>query len=280
MAKHTALAVAHPITAASIIAAAAGVTAVTTNRPDRKGRVAAVAMATAGLVLAPVLVGELPSASAHAGGADPAPEPTTASQPAVQPVAASTPTAATYKVVAGDTLSKIGAKLGKAWRDIASLNGISSPYVIQVNQVLRLPGAGAAPSQPAPAPASAASPAPAASTGKGAAAVSFAMAQVGDRYVYAGNGPGAWDCSGLTTAAWKSAGVSLPRTSAAQASAGTATTRANLVPGDLIVYFSPVSHVAMYIGNGQVVQAANEKYGVLVTAIDWAGPVTGYRHIG
>ncbi|SDN35322.1 NlpC/P60 family protein [Geodermatophilus siccatus] len=74
------------------------------------------------------------------------------------------------------------------------------------------------------------------SSGKGAAAVAFALAQRGDRYVYGGNGPNAWDCSGLTVAAWKQAGVNLPRTSKAQSTFGTSVSRANLQPGDLVFY--------------------------------------------
>lgn len=99
----------------------------------------------------------------------------------------------------------------------------------------------------------------------------------GDRYVYGANGPSSWDCSSLTQAAWKSAGVSLPRTSAAQASAGSATTRAALQPGDLVRY---PGHIAMYIGDGQVVHAVNKNVGLKVTSLDWNGTPTGYRHIG
>ncbi|WP_245700694.1 C40 family peptidase [Geodermatophilus siccatus] len=54
--------------------------------------------------------------------------------------------------------------------------------------------------------------------------------------MYGGNGPNAWDCSGLTVAAWKQAGVNLPRTSKAQSTFGTSVSRANLQPGDLVFY--------------------------------------------
>jgi peptidoglycan DL-endopeptidase CwlO len=224
--------------------------------------------------------------------------------PAVAPAAASTPApaaqpSATYTVKAGDTIARIAKAQGMRWDTLAELNGVKSPFVIYPGQVLKLSGSPAtepvhtsrderpAPAAAAaPAPAAAAAPAPAAvaaaSSSRAATAVAHALAQKneGDRYVYGANGPSSWDCSSLTQAAWAKAGVSLPRTSKAQASAGTATSRASLVPGDLVVYFSPVSHVAMYIGNGQVVQALNSNAGLKVTNIDYAGKVTGYRHIG
>jgi peptidoglycan DL-endopeptidase CwlO len=128
----------------------------------------------------------------------------------------------------------------------------------------------AAPSAPS-APASA----PAAS-GRAAAAVQYAMAQVGDAYVYGAAGPSAFDCSGLTMMAWQQAGVSLPHSSSAQMSSGTPVSQSQLQPGDLVFYYSPVSHVGMYIGNGMIVHAANPSVGVEVsplTSMPLAGAV-------
>lgn len=94
-------------------------------------------------------------------------------------------------------------------------------------------------------------------SGKGQIAVDFAMAQLGDPYVYGGNGPDVWDCSGLTVAAWRQAGVSLPRSSSSQISAGTRVSTSNLQPGDLVFYYSPISHVGIYIGGGDIVHATH-----------------------
>jgi cell wall-associated NlpC family hydrolase len=80
--------------------------------------------------------------------------------------------------------------------------------------------------------------------------------------VYGAAGPSAYDCSGLTMAAWGSAGVSLPHSSSAQMGYGTPVSVSALQPGDLVFYYSPVSHVAMYIGNGMIVHAANPSQGV------------------
>ena len=99
-------------------------------------------------------------------------------------------------------------------------------------------------------------------------AVNTALAQVGDLYVYGATGPNSFDCSGLTGFAYKAAGISIPRTSKAQSGFGTPVSKANLQPGDLVFFYSPVSHVAMYIGNGQIVHALNSSKPVQVMKLD------------
>jgi cell wall-associated NlpC family hydrolase len=100
--------------------------------------------------------------------------------------------------------------------------------------------------------------------GRAKLAIDYAMAQVGDAYVYGAAGPDAFDCSGLTMMAWAQAGVSLPHSSSAQFGSGTRVSESQLQPGDLVFYYSPISHVGMYIGNGMIVHAANPGSGVLV----------------
>jgi cell wall-associated NlpC family hydrolase len=112
-----------------------------------------------------------------------------------------------------------------------------------------------------------ATPPPAPSSGRGAAAVSFALAQVGDAYVYGATGPDAWDCSGLTMGAWAAAGVSIPHSSSMQTGVGPSVSTSALQPGDLVFYYSPISHVALYIGNGQVVHAPNPSSSVEVVPL-------------
>ncbi len=96
----------------------------------------------------------------------------------------------------------------------------------------------------------------------------FALAQVGDAYVYGAAGPDAWDCSGLTMAAWQAAGISLPHQSQMQMSQGTPVAISELQPGDIVAYYSPISHVGMYIGNGQLVHAANPSSPVEIVPVD------------
>ena len=102
-------------------------------------------------------------------------------------------------------------------------------------------------------------------SGRAAAAVNYAMAQVGDSYVYGAAGPDSFDCSGLTMMAWAQAGVSLPHSSSAQYGSGSRVSADALQPGDLVFYYSPISHVGMYIGNGMIVHAANPGTGVVVS---------------
>lgn len=104
-------------------------------------------------------------------------------------------------------------------------------------------------------------------SGRAAAAIEYAMAQVGDAYVYGAAGPSAFDCSGLTMMAWAQAGVALPHSSSAQYSSGPRVAASDLQPGDLVFYYSPISHVGMYIGNGMIVHAANPGTGVVVSAL-------------
>ncbi len=104
-------------------------------------------------------------------------------------------------------------------------------------------------------------------SGRAAAAVQYAMAQVGDAYVYGAMGENAFDCSGLTMRAWAQAGVSLPHSSSAQFSSGPRIAASDLQPGDLVFYYSPISHVGMYIGNGMIVHAANPGTGVAVAGL-------------
>lgn len=115
--------------------------------------------------------------------------------------------------------------------------------------------------------------------GNAAAAIKFAMSQVGDAYVFGAAGPNAWDCSGLMMVAWAQAGVSLPHSSRMQSGMGTPVSISALQPGDLVFYYSPVSHVGMYIGNGLLVHAANPGAGVKVSPVNEM-PITGARRVG
>ena len=97
-------------------------------------------------------------------------------------------------------------------------------------------------------------------------AVNTALAQVGDRYVWGGAGPNTFDCSGLTMYAYKAAGIALPHSSRLQATKGKAVSRAALKPGDLLFFYSPISHVGMYIGGGKMVHAST--YGQPVKVVN------------
>jgi cell wall-associated NlpC family hydrolase len=90
---------------------------------------------------------------------------------------------------------------------------------------------------------------------RGSIALKFALAQVGDVYVWAAAGPTRWDCSGLTMRSFQKAGVSLPHSSRIQVRYGKNIQISSLKPGDLLFFGKPISHVSMYMGGGKMVQA-------------------------
>ncbi|MFI5683566.1 NlpC/P60 family protein [Streptomyces sp. NPDC051636] len=114
-----------------------------------------------------------------------------------------------------------------------------------------------------PAPGSVAAP-----DSRAAAAVAYAYQKLGSPYVWGATGPHAFDCSGLAQAAYRSAGISLPRTTYAQITAGRRVSRSELAPGDLVFFYSGISHVGIYVGNGQMIHAPNPSAPVRLAPID------------
>ncbi|MGA5106291.1 NlpC/P60 family protein [Streptomyces cellulosae] len=103
---------------------------------------------------------------------------------------------------------------------------------------------------------------------RAAQAVAYARQKLGSPYVWGATGPDAFDCSGLVLAAYRSAGVSLPRTTYAQIDAGRRVSPSELLPGDLVFFYSGISHVGLYIGNGQMIHAPNPSAPVRVAPVD------------
>ncbi|MEE1809789.1 C40 family peptidase [Streptomyces sp. BE133] len=92
-------------------------------------------------------------------------------------------------------------------------------------------------------------------TTKAETALAFAAAQIGKPYVWGATGPSSYDCSGLTQAAWKAAGVGIPRTTWDQVKTGTRIATADLQPGDLVFFYDDISHVGIYKGDGMMIHA-------------------------
>ena len=113
----------------------------------------------------------------------------------------------------------------------------------------------------------------------GSKAAKFACAQIGKKYVWAADGPDSYDCSGLTLAAWRSVGVSLPHNAYEQKQVTKSVSFASLKPGDLVFYYSDVHHVVIYIGNGYVVSAPTFGEPVQEQKIDMSR-VNGYGRPG
>ncbi|MEU7401532.1 NlpC/P60 family protein [Streptomyces sp. NPDC044948] len=109
---------------------------------------------------------------------------------------------------------------------------------------------------------------------EGDRAVRFAVEQLGKPYEWGAEGPAAYDCSGLTSVAWRRAGTPIPRTSQEQWARLAHVPLGELRPGDLVVYFPEATHVALYLGDGMVVQAPRPGADVKVSPIA-ANPVLG-----
>ena len=121
-------------------------------------------------------------------------------------------------------------------------------------------------------------PAPQGNSSRAQSAISAATSKVGSTYVWGTSGPSTFDCSGLTSYAYRQVGISLPRSSRAQFSMGSSVAKSDLQPGDLVFYYSPISHVGIYIGNGKIVDAANTRSGVRITTLN-SMPFSGARRV-
>jgi hypothetical protein len=112
--------------------------------------------------------------------------------------------------------------------------------------------------------------------------VDMAKDHLGEAYVWGGTSLGhGVDCSGFTQALYRQLGYSIPRTSRSQAASGTRVSASELRPGDLIFYGSSsyISHVAMYIGGGQIIHASNRRDGIKISNMNYRNPIKCVRYI-
>jgi cell wall-associated NlpC family hydrolase len=106
-------------------------------------------------------------------------------------------------------------------------------------------------------------------SGRAQTAINFALAQVGKPYVWGAAGPSSYDCSGLTMASYAAAGIHLPHSSLMQYNYGTHVSYGSLRPGDLVFFYHPIGHVAMYIGHGMLVSAPQTGQDVMVVPLKY-----------
>ncbi len=132
----------------------------------------------------------------------------------------------------------------------------AAPYAAECSAP-RIPEPAAGAAAPAPAPGE-----------RAARAVAFAHAALGKPYAWGATGPSAYDCSGLTLAAWKAAGVTLPRTTYTQITSGARIGWPQLAPGDLVFFYSGISHVGLYIGGGEMIHAPHPGAPVQIAPLD------------
>jgi cell wall-associated NlpC family hydrolase len=114
-------------------------------------------------------------------------------------------------------------------------------------------------------------------SGKAGTAVRYAYNAIGTPYVWAADGPNGYDCSGLTMAAWRAAGVSLPHNAAMQWDVVAHISRSQIKPGDLVFYNS-LGHVAIYVGSGKIIEAPNAGESVKLASVDIMSPY-GYGRV-
>ncbi|WP_434445789.1 C40 family peptidase [Lentzea sp. E54] len=119
-------------------------------------------------------------------------------------------------------------------------------------------------------------PVPAGAAGR---ALNFALGERGKPYVFGSNGPNSWDCSSLMQAAYRAAGVSIPRVTYDQAKVGRPVGRGEVAPGDLIIYYAGQSHVAMAVDGVRAVHASTEGVPVKIADIDSIGPISVIRRV-
>ncbi|MEO9220894.1 MAG: NlpC/P60 family protein [Mycobacteriaceae bacterium] len=112
----------------------------------------------------------------------------------------------------------------------------------------------------------------------GARALAVALTKTGAPYVWGGNGPNVFDCSGLTSWAYRQVGITIPRVADDQARAGTYVSRDNLQAGDLVFFYNPVSHVGIYDGNGNVLNAPDVGQNVKLTPLQYMPYTTARRY--
>jgi peptidoglycan DL-endopeptidase CwlO len=160
--------------------------------------------------------------------------------------------------------AEVQKKVADYQADFARLSAAEQAAVTTAlaGPALRAPSIGSLP--PAPGP-------------QAATAVAVALGKIGSPYVWGSSGPNGFDCSGLTSYAYGAAGVALPHSSRAQSTLGVEVARANLQPGDLVFFYSPISHVGLYIGNGMMVHARTYGSPVAVTGVDQRGFRFGVR---
>lgn len=113
--------------------------------------------------------------------------------------------------------------------------------------------------------------------------VNFVRSKVGGPYVWGGEGPRGFDCSGIITVAYRQLGISIPHYSVSQSKLGRPVSKSEMQPGDIILWYKDISHVSIYVGNGQMVHARNYRVGIVEQSVDsyiqQGAPFMGARRI-
>lgn len=177
--------------------------------------------------------------------------------PVVTPAPANT---TVYVVASGDSLWTIANKFGTTVENLKQLNGLSNDF-LQVGQTLKVSGT-ITPAVSAPT-----APSRSGDSADASRLLADAAQYLGTPYKYGGSGPGGFDCSGFTSYIFGRAGINLPRTAAGQYTVGVAVDKANLMPGDLVLFScgsGGVDHAGIYSGNGQFIHSSSPRSGGVI----------------
>lgn len=176
------------------------------------------------------------------------------------------PSGQTYTVQSGDSFYRIASKTGTNPNDLAAANGMTLKSYIFPGDVLNLPSGGSIPSTP---PTTSKPPTTTPSSSAfGERMTDEALKHVGKPYVWGASGPNTFDCSGLIVYSYAKAGRTIPRyASWMMADRATRVSKSNMKVGDLVFFYSPVSHVGIYMGNDKFVHAANSRTGVITSRL-------------
>jgi peptidoglycan DL-endopeptidase CwlO len=201
--------------------------------------------------------------------------PTTARASAAEPQHSSVPTRTAYRRLVAPATRAATIAAGTATMALAFLLPATAPVAVAAPA----PAVAAVATAPVvTAPVDLAAVTAPAIAAPSSVAMQSALSKIGAPYRYGAAGPAAFDCSGLVNWAFKNAGVVLPRTSRALSQIGTPVAKADLRPGDLVFFYRPISHVAIYIGDGKIVHASHA--GAPVKIANLAGmPFTSARRV-
>ncbi|QTE02755.1 C40 family peptidase [Streptomyces cyanogenus] len=193
--------------------------------------------------------------------------------------ATATPAAGTQAAAVTAPLTDTGSLTSPT--DTGSLTALTSTGSFAIPTTATAPAPAPAPdtgSLPLPLPLPLPTPAPESPRSlRAAKAIAFARAQIGKPCVWGAMGPGSYDCSSLTQAAWRAAGVTLPRAAHEQALAGTPVTLAGIEPGDLVLFFDDDRHVGLHVGDGMMVHAPGPGSSIREESIYGAGEAAIHR---
>lgn len=206
---------------------------------------------------------------------------------------------ATYVLVQGDSFYRVAGKFGIDPVDLASANGLSLSSMLHPGQKLKIPGRSGESTNPAPttvkAPqqsqdeptvsepepttasavgSSSTAPKYAISNSQRATIVRLAKSKMNSTYQWGAVGPSKFDCSGFAYWLYNQAGVKIPRlTSSLYAARSVAVSQEDLLPGDLVFFHTPVSHMGVYIGDGMMAEAASSDLDMRISSVNRASLV-------